>query len=162
MRLLRARSIVLVLAAGAVSAGCWGDDVPSLDRVGALRSDSRGVMVVFGACPGEIVQRVEVKRTDDDFEDILGVLWSVEAENSGSTVSAFTVGELLPGFREVTALEEPLADGDHVQVVVTSSEHGTTAVVNTRGEHRWQDSLRRVPAPRRLWRARTRSSDAAQ
>jgi hypothetical protein len=123
VRLLRARSIVVVLAAGAVSAGCWGDEVPSLDRVGALRSDNRGVMIVFGLCPSETVQRVEVKRTDDDFEDILGVLWSVEAEGNGSTVSAFTVGEVPPGFREVTALEEPLAADDHVQVVVTSSEH---------------------------------------
>ena len=123
MRLLRPGAILLALAAGAISAGCWGDDVPSLDQVGALQADSGEVTVLFGSCPGETVQRVELKLTDDDFEEIVRVLWAVEADD-GSTEGAFMVGQVPPGFREVTALEEPLKPSDHVQLVVTRSVRG--------------------------------------
>lgn len=124
MRLLRFRVALLALAAGALSAGCWGDDVPSLDHVGALRGDGGEVTVLFGACPGETVERVELKLTDEDFEEVVRVLWAIAADGEGSD-NAFIVGELPPGFREVTALDEPLKSSDSVQVVVTSSTRGT-------------------------------------
>lgn len=122
-RLLRA--LALILVAGAMSAGCWGDAVPSRDQVGALRAEGDEVTIRFGVCPGEVVQRVAVNLADDDYEEILGVLWAVEAGGRGSAEEAFTVGRTPPGFREVTALEDALERGDHVQVVVTSSDQGT-------------------------------------
>ena len=120
MRLLRAGVILIALAAGVTSAGCWGDNVPALDQIGALRADNGQVVVLFGACPGETVERVELRLTDDDFEEIIRVLWSVEADK-GSSVSSLTVGEVPVGFRELIALDEPLKSSDDVQLVVTSS-----------------------------------------
>lgn len=121
MHLLRSRVVVVAVMAGVVSASCWGDEVPSLDRVGAMRSDDGEASILFGACPGEVVERVELNLTDDDFEEIDRVLWSIEADEGGSTESLFTVGEVPSGFREATALDQPLNASDHVQVVITSS-----------------------------------------
>ena len=123
--LLKKRVMCLVLAASAIGVGCWGDEVPSLDQVGALRTEDGQVTILFGACPGETVQRVELRLTDDNFNEIVRVLWAVEADDAASTPNAFTVGQLPPGFREVTPLDERLKPDDHLQLVVTTSEQGT-------------------------------------
>lgn len=124
MRLLRLTATILAVTTVAISAGCWGDDAPSLDQVGALRAGDDEVTILFGPCSGETVQAVAVKLTDDNYEEILGVLWAIEADG-GSAEDAFTVGQTPPGFREVTVLEQALKPGDHVQLVVTSSDQGT-------------------------------------
>jgi hypothetical protein len=124
MRLLRRSAICLVLASGVLGTGCWGDEVPSLDQVGAMKTVDDEVAVLFGACPGEMVQRVELNLTDDKFEEIVRVLWAIEDDGDGSSEDVFLVGQLPTGFREITSLDRPLQSGDHVQVVVTSSESG--------------------------------------
>jgi len=125
VRLLRMRALAVVVGAGVMIAGCWGDEVPSRDQVGALRAEGDEVTVLFGACPGEVVERVAVNLTDDDFEEVLRELWAIEVDGGGSREQAFTVGQTPPGFLEVTALDGALEPGDHVQVVVTTSEQGT-------------------------------------
>ena len=81
--------------------------------------------ILVHPCPDEAVERVELQRTDDDGAEILGLLWSVEAEAAGGSVAAFTVGRTPAGFRQVVALDGPLQPGDHVQAVVTSTRRGT-------------------------------------
>lgn len=125
MRLLKIRLCLLIAISGIVCVGCWGDPGPSLDEVGAVRSDSGEIVILFGSCPGERVQRVEVKRTDSNFESADKVLWSVEASVGGAMMNSFVPGERPPGFREMTPLAEPLVAGDHVLIVVTSSDRGT-------------------------------------
>lgn len=66
-----------------------------------------------------------MKLTDSNYEEILGVLWAIEADGGGSAEEAFTLGGNPPGFREVTALDQALKPSDHVQLVVTSSDQGT-------------------------------------
>lgn len=149
MRLLRVPVIVLAVTAVAiVSAGCWSDAVPSRDQVGALRAEGDEVTILFGACPGEAVQRVAVNLTDDNYEEILRVLWAVEADGGVSAEEAFTVGRTPPGFVEVTALEETFERGDHVQVVVTSSEQGTVPMSFEIGDLRSDEVLVRSSAYR--------------
>ena len=140
--------MILAVTAAAISAGCWGDAVPALDQVGARRTDGGEVTILFGSCPGETVQGVAVNLTDDNYEEILGVLWAVEADGGASAEEVFTVGQTPPGFREVTALEDALERGDHVQVVVTSSEQGTVPMSFEIGDLRSDEVLVRSSAYR--------------
>jgi hypothetical protein len=119
-----ARRGALPAVAAVALAGCWGDRVPSLDRIGAQPTGSGEVTILVHPCPDEAVERVELQRTDDDGAEILGLLWSVEAEAAGGSVAAFTVGRTPAGFRQVVALDGPLQPGDHVQAVVTSTRRG--------------------------------------
>lgn len=127
MRLLKkgAAAMGLTLGMAAASTGCWGDEVPSLDRVGAIESESGGVEILFASCPNESVDRIQLNLTDDDFDRIDRALWEIVAESSSGDQSHFTVGSVPNGFREVIALGEPLDAGDHVQIVVTASTSDT-------------------------------------
>jgi hypothetical protein len=130
-----------VLVAAIACAGCWGDKLPSLDRVGVIRTDDEKVSILFAGWPGDEVERVVLNLTDDDFEEIERVLWEIEAGNGTTSQTSFTIGEVPAGFREVTALEEPLEPGDHVQVVVASSEAGTIPMSFTVGDLRSDEVL---------------------
>jgi hypothetical protein len=84
------------------------------------------VSILFAGCPGDEAERVVLELTDDDFEETERVLWEIEAvDGTAASASSFVVGDVPSGFREVTALEDPLQASDHVHLVVTSREVGT-------------------------------------
>lgn len=105
--------------------GCWGDRVPSLDRVGVVQTDRGELSILFYSCPGDRAEQVTLNLTDDNFEGTDRVLWKIQAHGTSTPANPFVVGEVPPGYEEVTPLEETLQPSDHVQVVVTSQKVGT-------------------------------------
>jgi hypothetical protein len=106
-------------------------------------------LILFHPCAGEAVARLEMHRTDDDFEEVLGVLWSIEAEGAASTARRFTIGRSPDGFRTEVPFKELLEAEEHLQVVVTITRVGTIPMsfnladlvetdVLVRGRHRSQ------------------------
>lgn len=123
IQLLIARSrIAPVLATVLLTAGCWGDPIPSKYRIGVSKDDTGKVTVVYNLCPGEAIRRVELDLTDHNVQRTLSVVWVLSAEGGGSTRRTFTVGQVPSGFREVTQLSHALKPKDHVQIVVTSTQ----------------------------------------
>jgi hypothetical protein len=121
------RRFVLAAIVAITCTACWvGDQVPSLDRVGATRVHGEEVSILFAGCPGDGVDRVVLELTDDDFEETEQLLWEIEAvDDSAASARSFVVGDVPVGFREVTALDDPLQPGDHVHLAVTSRDVGT-------------------------------------
>jgi hypothetical protein len=100
------------------------------------------VSILFAGCPGDEVERVVLELTDDDFEETERVLWEIEAEGgAAASPDPIVVGIVPSGFREITALEEPLQAGDHVHVVVTSSDVGTIPMSFVVGDVREDEVL---------------------
>ena len=127
MASLKGRSIALVsvLAFVVVSAGCWADEVPSMSRIGASRSPSGDLMVEFAGCPGETVESVTLRRTDESFSEMGEVLWEVEATNSAATTLSVVVGLVPDGFSEKVPLINDLSADLPVEVIISSSRVGT-------------------------------------
>lgn len=137
----RWRRIALAAIVAATSTACWGDQVPSLDRVGALRTGTDEVSIQFAACHGEEVERVVLELTDDEFEETERVLWEIEADDDAASTGPFVVGDVPPGFSEITTLEDPLQASDHVHLVVTSSDVGTIPMSFVIGDVREDEVL---------------------
>lgn len=97
-----------MLAFAVLCSGCWGDELPSLDQIGAIRSPE--VRIRFESCPGERVERVVLNRTDDDFTEVEEVLWEIRLDERSDETS-YVVGDAGEA-NEVIALEEPLASRD--------------------------------------------------
>lgn len=127
-------SIVAIGLFGAVR--YYGDDVSSFDQVGATVTGDGKVVIRYELCAGETVDRVALRRTDDDHTKVTETLWVIEAEGIGSEQETFIVGVTPPAFREVVAFNRQLEDNDYIDAAVTSSKYGEVSVPFQVGELR--------------------------
>lgn len=111
---------VLVLALSIALVGC--DTLPSRSKIGAMASERGVVTVLWGNCPGEHVERVELRLTDKKHSRTERLVWAIEADAAASTTTSFIAGRTPAGYHEVVPYVDTLEGGDPVSAVVTSTK----------------------------------------
>lgn len=113
-----------VLAALVLSAGCVGDRLPDLDRLGVTRSENGEATIVFQPCNGEKVEKILVRRSDSNFETRGDIIWEIESGGGTGSALKVAIGDTPDGFSTVTQLTEEIRDDDPILVRVTTEGQG--------------------------------------
>ena len=109
MRLLRGLLLASMVMVSTACAAEMADERMGLSRT----ADGAGLVLHLAACPGEVVEAVEVSSVEGDAvgDEDDETLWRVESEGNAPTPQKVEVGSVPAGFREVVPLEDDLPHG---------------------------------------------------